>query len=1089
MKNVIGIDLGTTNCCVAIVDNGRPKVIEDEKGYNILPSYIALKGANKFVVGHGAKAQAISNPANTLRTVKRLIGRKITAPEIEDARKRVGYDIVEGPNQEILLRIGEVTLSPVDASSILLKCIKGIAEKHLGREINEAVITCPAYFTNAQRKATIEAGQKAGLRVLRLLNEPTAAALAYGYRKDVNKKILIYDLGGGTFDVSILEIGNNVYEVLATNGDSYLGGEDFDNRVVDYLAANFKTLHRVDLRQDRVALQRLKDAAERAKCELSFVDKTQIMIPHIHGTVNLQAELTRETLEKLVEDLVQKTVGTVNRTLGEANLKPSDVEDIILVGGQTRMPRIHEVIKSAFGRTPSKGVHPDEAVAIGAAVQAAALTEDKGEILLLDVTPFSLGIDSAGDVFTRIVSKNSVIPVSESRTFTTVMDNQEKVKIVVRQGESKKATENTFLGEFVLTGIRRAPKMEPKIDVTFRIDFNGILNVSAKDRFTGERQSIMIKDYFERATNPNYEAPPQILAEQTPAPVPEGPGGENAEAGASRGLFRRFVDSFGRKKDANAEASTAADNAAPEGLLPLMEQEASPPPAPGAPEPGLPGFDLYGSSAPAASWGGQSADTSRKAAVPPMPDEPPPAPGARTAPPPPTTPTWDTDPFNHLPQSRPFSGQYTDPFGRKAPRPSSTITSSGSEGAESTASGFDPFGVVEKTAASPAPEPGVDAFGVVEKAPREVTPARSAEFDPFGVVEKAPASVRHERSNDPYANAARSADPFQRPGPPRDPFSLESTDAFANARRPVTEERSLEGILGPDPFNSLDIDKLVDELAEGIPTVSQPLSTLAPSRTSRPASLTDSSSSNPLSGWQAPPDMGSGLNLGGLDDGFGSKVVGADPFALNESTTPGMPRPNPLTSPPPAPGMSGSAGTGVRGSNMHRNATLPSGFVEETRLPSGFLDDGRGSEPTSSSMGTSGLPSGFISEGSDARLAGAAGDDRPRTEASKKKPARLKIAYKRVDAFVNEYSENLSRGGTFIKTPSPLELGRECMFELSIPNRDNPILLKGVVVWSSKGATHLEAGQEPGMGIKYLFEEPNAKRDLEVLLDNLRLTM
>ena len=358
MKNVIGIDLGTTNCCVAIVENGRPRVIEDEKGYNILPSYIAVKGSNKFVVGHGAKAQAIANPAQTLRAVKRLIGRKINTPEAEEARKRMGYDIVEGANYDVLLKLGDVTLTPLDASSVLLKCIKGIAEKYLGREVNEAVITCPAYFTNAQRKATIEAGQKAGLKVLRLLNEPTAAALAYGYKKDLNKKLLIYDLGGGTFDVSLLEVGNNVYEVLATNGDSYLGGEDFDNRLVDHLAANFKAQHKIDLRGDRMALQRLKDAAERAKCELSFVDKTQIMIPHIQGTTNLQAEMTRETLEKLVEDLVQQTFQVVSRTLEEAALAVTDVDDVILVGGQTRMPRIQELVKSFFGSPPARVCTP-----------------------------------------------------------------------------------------------------------------------------------------------------------------------------------------------------------------------------------------------------------------------------------------------------------------------------------------------------------------------------------------------------------------------------------------------------------------------------------------------------------------------------------------------------------------------------------------------------------------------------------------------------------------------------------------------------------------------------------------------------------
>lgn len=1025
MKNVIGIDLGTTNCCVAIVDeNGRPRVIEDEKGYNILPSYIALKGSNKFVVGHGAKAQAISNPANTLRAVKRLIGRKINAPEVEEARKRVGFEIVEGPNQEVLLRMGDVTLSPIDASSILLKCIKGIAEKHLGREVSEAVITCPAYFTNAQRKATIEAGQKAGLKVMRLLNEPTAAALAYGFRKELAKKILVYDLGGGTFDVSVLEIGNNVYEVLATNGDSYLGGEDFDNRVVDYLAANFKTLHRVDLRSDRVALQRLKDAAERAKCELSFVDRTQIMIPHVHNTVNLQTELTRETLEKLVEDLVQRTLGVVNKTLEEANLKPNEINDVLLVGGQTRMPRIQELIKSTFGKAPSKGVHPDEAVAVGAAVQASALTEDKGEILLLDVTPFSLGIDSAGDVFTRIVSKNSVIPVSESRTFTTVMDNQEKVKIVVRQGESKKASDNAFLGEFVLSGIRRAPKMEPKIDVTFRIDFNGILNVSAKDRFTGERQSIMIKDYFERATNPHYEAPPEILAERPPQPVPPDDGNgvaPTSENGSgeikSKGLFRRLVEGLGRKKEAPAPVVAEAEPPV-EGIAPL-EPEPLPP---SAPVPGNPGSDLFGHM-PSAVSVSPIASVPPMAAPSPVAITPPPA----SAPPPPVTPTWESDPFNHLPQGKPFTSQYTDPFGQN-------------NRSAAAASSLDPYGVMEKGAPDPfgSTPREQDPFGVVEK-------AAGGAADPFGVVEKGAGRTRGDTFRvptlDPFAVVEKpAASPFGRTPTSSDPFGIGDTPAFSNARNPSA---------GADLLGSLDIDKLVDELAEGIPTVSRPISpaTSAPMK----ATLAEQS---PVSGWQSPPGLSNGL-----EDALGGSF---------ERTKASFGRSAGLGAPPSAPGMSEATHPGVRGTAMHRSGTLPGGLAEEPQLPSGFVDE----RPN--------LPSGFVPDQT-------ATVDANRSDAPKKKPARLKIAYKRTDAFVAEYSENLSRGGTFIKTPSPLELGRECIFELSIPDREAPIQLRGQVVWSSKGVKQLEAGQEPGMGIKYLFETPEVRRELETLLEQLRL--
>ena len=557
MERVIGIDLGTTNCCVALVEGGRPRVVADEKGYNIQPSYIAVKSAGKYVVGLTAKAQAISNPYQTLYAVKRIIGRKFGTPEVEEVKKRVLYDVIDGPNHDILVRTGGVTMTPVEASAVLLRNLKGIAEKALGQEVTNAVITVPAYFNHAQRKATIEAGEKAGLKVLRLLNEPTAAALAYGFKKDLAKKLLVFDLGGGTFDVSVLEVGNDVYEVIVTNGDSYLGGEDFDQAIVTHLADRFQQAHDIDLREDKTAMQRLKDGAERAKCELSFTDRTQILIPQIHGRTNLQMEINRATLEALVEPLVRRCMEIVKKTLAEADFKPKDIDEVLLVGGQPRMPRIQDEIKNLFGKPATKGVHPDEAVAVGAAVHASALNEDTGSMLLLDVTPFGLGIDSAGDVFTKIVAKNATIPVSEKRTFTTVHDNQDTVKIVVRQGESRKASENNFLGEFVLTNIRKAPRMEPKIDVTFRIDSNGILNVSARDRVTGERQSLSIRDYPELASGGTRREVDGSPSEGGDAEVPAGVS-VDAKKAAGGGLFKRLADKFRPKKGAPAVAADSA---------------------------------------------------------------------------------------------------------------------------------------------------------------------------------------------------------------------------------------------------------------------------------------------------------------------------------------------------------------------------------------------------------------------------------------------------------------------------------------------------------------------------------------------------
>ena len=562
MGAIVGIDLGTTNSCVAVVKDGRPRVIEDERGYNILPSCIAMKSRGRFVVGHGAKALILTNPADTLYAIKRLIGRKASAPEVAEVLRHVSYEVVQGDRGEVLLRLGDLEITPVEASSIILKAVKEIAEKALGEEVTDAVITVPANFNHAQRKATMEAGENAGLNVLRLLNEPTAAALAYGFKKDFEKKIAIYDLGGGTFDISVLEVGDGVYEILGTAGNTFLGGEDFDYRIVNWLADHFKGQTGIDPRNDREALQRLKDAAERAKCELSFVDRTPILVPRLHGEHNLELELTRDQLEEMVQDLINETIKITDSALRAAKVSIDSLDEIILVGGMTRMPKIQETIRIFFGMNPCKGVHPEEVVAIGAAVHGYSLESENHNTLLLDVTPFSLGIDMAGGFFKPVISRNSTVPCSESHAFTTVRDNQTEVKVVARQGESKLASENELLGEFVLNDIRPAPKMVPRIDVTFRIDGNGILHVTAVDRDTGEAQSIEIRDYVEQATGEESKAV-QLAADEPLVAPPRS--ARKAEPETESGMFGRLKKfaGFGKAKDKAPAPATAPPPVAP----------------------------------------------------------------------------------------------------------------------------------------------------------------------------------------------------------------------------------------------------------------------------------------------------------------------------------------------------------------------------------------------------------------------------------------------------------------------------------------------------------------------------------------------
>jgi molecular chaperone DnaK len=509
MGHVIGIDLGTTNTAVAVLVDGRPKMLEDEHGYKVVPSIVWVGDDGEVKVGQQCKSLLVSDPPRTAFAVKRLLGRRFSSDEVTDARPRMGYAIGEAEDGTCLVELSSGTLTPEEVSAHVLRTAKQMAERALGGPVDEAVITVPAYFNHAQRASTMKAASLAGLTCERLLNEPTAAALAYGFRKEIDRTLLIFDLGGGTFDVSVLRLSSGVYEILSTLGDTYLGGEDFDHRIVDWMADRFLAAHGVDLRLDRSTHQRLKEAAERAKCELSFTEQVQVHIPHVGDGLNVDETLDRATLVSLVQDFVDRSLQVSLDAVGDAGIEVADVDEVILVGGQTRMPAIRDAITGAFGREPSRSVHPEEVVAMGAAVHAASIgsNAELPPAILIDVTPFDLGIDVAGNMFQAIIGRNSTIPTSDSRIFATAKSNQSTVKITVRQGSSRVANENEFLGEFAMSGLTPAPRMETKVEVTFQIDTNGMLRVSAMEPATGKQTEITVRNYAEVAKSKGAVSP------------------------------------------------------------------------------------------------------------------------------------------------------------------------------------------------------------------------------------------------------------------------------------------------------------------------------------------------------------------------------------------------------------------------------------------------------------------------------------------------------------------------------------------------------------------------------------------------------
>ncbi len=1045
MGRAIGIDLGTTNTAVAVLKDGRPFVLEDEKGYKVLPSTVSLKDDGKFVVGQAARAMLLTRPEFTVYAVKRLMGRRWDSPEVEAIRSRLPFTIQPAPDGTCLVGMGDQFFTPVEVSALVLQVARSIAERALGEKVDEAVITVPAYFNHAQRAATFEAARLAGLRCERLLNEPTAAALAYGFRKDIERTLVIYDLGGGTFDVSVLRLSAGVYEILSTRGDTFLGGEDLDHRLVDHLANSFEATHKIDLREDKMALQRLKDAAERAKCELSFTDRTTVLIPRVTPQHNLEQVVSRLTLETLVEDLVQRTLEIVRTAVSEAGLKLSDVEDVILVGGQTRMPRVREAVGALFKKEPSRTVHPEEAVAIGAAVHASSLGAGDGKApVLLDVTPFDLGIEVVGGLFQPIIARNSQVPTSQTRSFATVQDNQETVRITVRQGYSRQSAEDEFLGEFIMTGLTPAPRMQTKVDVTFRIDTNGMLHVMAVDPSTGERKRITVRNYaevvgakggvgFELDGDVHKGAIPSSAS--APAPAPGEPGAAAAgPASADKGKGGRIASFFGRmarRKQAEPDAKPAAavvPEAEPEdldmGSLEALPEEAV--------------AEATASAAAAAVREDLGVGTLRAKGPGETDSVSVSAPGKRRIVLPEVRPagveeggraTTRTEPMTESREEEPEADLAVNTvaiFGlagespswerpdQSAPSTNAAVAAApvtrgpNVEQDPQAAQGKWDFGLDINE------DPGTDEdferlFHALERgdAPRmPPPPLEDSDVNPTLMPLDTPAPRMRE---EPSASSGRSK-VIPAPAPPT-PAPVSGRRRSAPEPRPAPSPVTLHDLVGEDTRARV----LGQDDAYKLFSVSTDSSQGSADRARAAA--------------KAVQQLGEGFESGGdLDDLF---ALADELFSVDEAhAPPRRPPVSPKVSAPPVPPP------------RTPEPPRPAPRTPEPRTP-----EPRTPEPTA--------------------------------EGGARKPARLKLAYPRLDALIAEYRENLRRGGCFVRTEQPLSVGREVRIEVRAPGLPSALELSGVVTAALSGAA--ARGQPAGMTIEYRLE-PAQRSALERLI-------
>lgn len=963
MGKSIGIDLGTTNTAVAVLLDGRPRVLEDDKGYKVLPSCVSLKADESFVVGQSARNLVLTRPHRTAFAVKRLMGRRFDSPEVEQVRRLVGYEIAPADDGSCRVKLGDTWFTPIQLSAEILKVAKSLAERSLGEEVDEAVITVPAYFNHAQRSATFAAAREAGLRCERIINEPTAAALAYGFRKDVEKSIVVYDLGGGTFDVSVLRLSHGIYEVLSTSGDTHLGGEDFDHRIVDFLSEEFQSETGVDLRTDPTALQRLKDAAERAKCELSFTDRTTVLIPRITMADNLEQNLTRLKLEELVERLVQRSLEITRKAVTDAGLRISDVDDVILVGGQTRMPRVREAIAALFQKEPSRGVHPEEVVAIGAAVHANSLTAEAApsdQALLLDVTPFTLGIDVVGGLFQPIIERNSQVPATATQVFSTARDNQRSVKVTVRQGEDQVAEQNEFLGEFVMSGLTPAARMETKVEVNFRLDVNGMLHVAAVEEGTGERKRITIRNYAEYVTS---EGDVQAELEGDLGGELD-PGDEDAatpgSAGAPKsGFFSRL---FGRKSDGSSPPAPApSPAAAPEDISPTASPDAVGAVSDEAPE--MPAF------------------------------------------------LADIEPL--------------EPATLEAAPELSPVGS------------LEPVGGLDELEALEPLEAPLTDLGVADLAPLDEIASAALAAPPVDEGEFTSDYADDEDEfidDDDYALSddygdeapAEGGDPFGDELETVDPEAFETDLGFT----PLGDEPDLWD--GPAATEEVEVPEGAELGPTASPTLEVPLDTDAALELPTQVNFQDLG----LQALSAPPV--DEVDLEGEDE---ETVV------------------------------------------FHRAPQAPTRREPDWRTADDLPPELPSGDPLDEETEANGFdyeeePTGEITSPS------AEEDETSPGLSGGRRPARLRLAYRRADALVAEYRENLERGGCFVRTPRPLRLGRDCVIEVRAPGLREPIELTGVVTWSSRELAELPEGQEPGMGIEYRLSDEH-RQQLEATLSSV----